>query len=798
MKYLAHQDQPLAIHLKAVAERAKVFASFFGAAEHGWLAGLLHDLGKAEAEFQKRVRSEKGKEEPHAHHGAALLLKMDEDRGGPVWPVAFAINAHHAGLHDRTNLQKRLDVREKALAAELRLVGDPDWNGVGWPVPYFADNLPTWLHSLPAKAPQERAAKMRAVDLYTRFLFSALVDADRLDTEQQAPETNANYSKRHAWRFGSSGLATNGAPDILLGMLEAAIQQRKQAAEEKHASSDVLEVRTKVLDCCAATAGNPRGIFTLTVPTGGGKTLASVYFALKHIAAHNKLESAPFRRLRRIIVVIPFLNLIQQTATELKSVFNHIEDDPIVLEHHSQAQDQEPPKGTQAEKRDSDDYSRERTLRQLAAENWEAPIVVTTSVQFFDSLFSRRPADARKLHNIAESVVIFDEVQTFPPRLMQPILDALVELTNPERPYGCSLVLCTATQPALVKSDDIPYGLENVEHIVKKPELLFTRLKRTTYPELESKDEIPRRSWPEVVTEVVQSPSAQALIVVNTRRDARRLFDEFQGSASRANSAFHLSTWMTPAHRNEVLNEVRRRLDAGGPCFLVSTQCIEAGVDVDFPCVWRALGPYDSIVQAAGRCNRNGRLKAQDAKVHVFRTEDDRLPAGLYQTATNQTELLRQMAAADPHNPDSFDTYFRLLYQLTVPDECEIQREREQLHFEQVHERFNFIEAFTVPIIVAEYALAGSRIALRLMCEQAAQKGFFTPAEWQLIQPHIVHLDYRDKKTASFNRTGTVKMFRDDDELTGVRRLTHFSAYDGGPHGHGLDVEEVGTFEILL
>jgi CRISPR-associated endonuclease/helicase Cas3 len=280
-------------------------------------------------------------------------------------------------------------------------------------------------------------------------------------------------------------------------MLDTAVENRKTAALTKGASEAVLQVRAAVLDACRDAASKARGVFTLTVPTGGGKTLASVFFALKHIDAQNGQETYPHKKLRRVIVVIPYLNIIQQTVRELVEVFRHSDEDPIVLEHHSQAQDP-PLDEMKVEHGKEADYSRKRTMRQLAAENWDAPIVVTTSVQFFDSLFSRRPADARKLHSIAQSVVIFDEVQTFPPRLMQPILDALGELTRPfsERPYGCSVVLCTATQPALLKSDDLACGFARVTEIVPKPQEMFTMLKRTTYPELEDNNPIPKFKWP--------------------------------------------------------------------------------------------------------------------------------------------------------------------------------------------------------------------------------------------------------------------------------------------------------------
>ncbi len=824
---LAHPGQSLVAHLAGVARRAKSFARHFQAEAHAELAGLLHDLGKADEFFQKRMeairdnKKDPGGKQPHAPHGASLLLEPPEQHGGPVWPAAFAIFGHHAGLHNRSDLKKCLRWRDQALKFVDELpADDPGWNGTEWPIAHFGQNLPDWLDALPNSTPQERAAKLRAVDLYIRFLFSALIDADRLDTEEHDLETKNNFVKRHNWRFGEAGLAAKEATKQLLAQLNEAITKRREAAQKKGASQAVLEVRADVLGACATAAGKPGGIFTLTVPTGGGKTLASVYFALQHIAHHNALlpEDDP-RRLRRIIVVIPFLNIIQQTAEELKDVFNHTDDDPIVLEHHSQAQDPEPPSGKKAETGDSDDYSRERTLRQLAAENWDAPMVVTTSVQFFDSLFSRRPADARKLHNIAQSVIIFDEVQTFPPRLMQPILDVLGELTNPQRPYGCSLVLCTATQPALLQSEDLPCGFpaERVTPIIADPQPMFHRLQRTSYPELKGTGEIPSKSWSELAAEVLKSPNGQCLVVVNTRRHARQLFEELRKSNEHADAVFHLSTWMTPAHRLEVLAEVQRRLENNEKCFLVSTQCIEAGVDVDFPAVWRALGPYDAIVQAAGRCNRNGRLKDANGnpalgEVHIFRPEDNALPPGVYQTATNQTELLRkyrkpdpnnpgsflQESAADPHDPQSFEAYFRLLYQLSVPDVCEIQQHREQLRFEEVSNLFNFIESFTVPVIIAEYDPGNAKVSIKEMCENASRKGYFTPDEWRQIQPHIVQLDYRDKKTAKFNKNNTAKMFKQDDDLTGLRRLTHFCAYDGGLHGCGLDVDQVGSFETVL
>ena len=829
---LAHLDQSLANHLLGVARRAKEFAAHFQGDDHAHIAGLLHDLGKAEKEFQKRIQKaaglakEDGEKQPHAHHGAALALLNQ------LWPVAFAINGHHAGLHNRSDLQQvSSKLRARALEeCQQGIEGDADWMGQEWPIKTFPKTLPAWLEELTFASSNERDAKMRAVDFYTRMLFSALVDADRLDTENVnvAEGSRANVLKRKGWRFGAKCLAANGAAESLLEMLDTAISVRVATARSKNASRAVMDVRAEVLTACEENASADRGVFTLAVPTGGGKTLASVAFALHHIAHHNKslAENVP-RRLRRVIVVIPYLNIIQQTTRELRDVFKCIAADPIILEHHSQACDPEI-KGGEKNKndKDADGYDRERPLRQLAAENWDAPIVVTTSVQFFDSLFSRRPADARKLHNICQSVVIFDEVQTLPPLLLQPILDALKELTNKQRRYGCSLVLCTATQPALNKSDDFEFGFENPTPIIA-PEIAhdhFYRLKRVEYHGIAKDNPPPEMDNDTLVTAMLAAPRKQALAILNTRKQARALFDllteKTKGDESLHDAVFHLSTWMYPAHRLQVLAEVHKRLNEKKPwkpCFLVSTQCIEAGVDVDFPAVWRAFGPYDSIVQAAGRCNRHGALKDESeepvlGQVHVFTPAENTKPQGLYESAMQNAELLRKMDKADPHNPDSFETYFHLFYQATVPDlgGCAVQSAREKLHFKEVSELFRFIDADTVPLLIENDGWAklpapeGSDTGKTLLewlqnpkrfrlvknpKGETFPANFFTPDEWRLIQPYIVNLGFpTSDQTRGFLRDYACLVFKDDDDTRGLHRLTARDFYSDGPHGAGINV----------
>lgn len=808
---LAHPRQSLATHLSGVARRAEDFAGWFGAGGHGNLAGLLHDLGKADGTFQARMeaiqagKKDPGDKQPHAHHGAALALAQDH------WPVAFTVNGHHAGLHNRNDLGKRADYEQRAKACLEKL----EREGFSALPKQFGPLLPESLERL-AENPQQQ---MLAVELFTRFLFSALVDADRLDTEESDPEARQAVLDRTAWR-------PFDAAELLRQVSQFVAAKRRDPFSLAGRERYVQTVRDEVAGFCRAAAGQPRGLFSLTVPTGGGKTLASMLFALSHAKAHAH-DTTPqngifWKPLRRVIVVIPYLSIIQQTAFELQKVFGDLfwkkdainpatgqrakhpetgeqgawleNDDPnhrrVVLEHHSNAADPVLDERKVGQGKASD-YSRTRSLRQLAAENWDAPIVVTTSVQFFDSLFSRRPADARKLHNIAQSVIIFDEVQTFPPHLLPPILDVLGELTHPDRPYGCSAVFCTATQPALGHdADEFPVGLKDIRPIVP-PETAqnhFNDLKRVDYSGIQKDAEPEILTADQVAERATANERKQCLLVVNTRKSAREVFTAVQKRAGELKDAvFHLSTWMIPAHRLQVLEEVRRRLSEKKPCFLVSTQCIEAGVDVDFPEVWRAYGPYDSIVQAAGRCNREGKL-SELGKVHVFRLEGDDPEgrSGIYGTATAQTTLLRKMGRALPEDPTSFRDYFRLLYQISVPDQCLIQQNRAELRFEQVSELFRFIEDHTFPVLVREFVDNGQQRKNKSfeIYEKAQARSFFTRDDWRAFQRDIINLPLYNRDALVGEHVITPAL-RGTDESLYV--FTGDAYYEGGLNGFGFN-----------
>ena len=464
--------------------------------------------------------------------------------------MGLLVQAHHGGLIDHDEYVEKFNCH-RCRAAELAT-----------PLARYDA-----LELIPAdrKAPsltEFETRDARRAEFLLRMLFSALVDADALDTERHwSPEQAAlrgnTASMVDLWeRFEEQQNA------FIAGLDPAALD------------SEVNRVRADVYAACLAAAERPPGFFRLTVPTGGGKTRSGLGFALRHAALND---------LRRVILAVPYLTITDQTARIVHAIFP---DDRIVLEHHSAAgQD------------DGEDASGRQDVREawrrLTAENWDAPIVITTMVQLFESLLGRRTGECRKLHRIAQSVIVLDEAQTLPLNLREPIYDVLQELVTR---YGATVVLCTATQPAL---DALPEQIQPVE-IVPDPARHFRALSRVAYewPSASA----PRWGWERVADEMRAAP--QALAIVNTIANAQALFDALGDD----DGHLHLSSRMCGAHRRDVVDLVHARLDAGERCRLVSTQVVEAGVDLDFPLLLRALGPLDRIVQAAGRCNREGRL----------------------------------------------------------------------------------------------------------------------------------------------------------------------------------------------
>jgi CRISPR-associated endonuclease/helicase Cas3 len=649
--------QPLRDHLTQVAELARERARTACPAapqlsEAAHAAGLLHDLGKYRPEFQRYLRSLPVSRELTYHKQAGAAKAFDSGNG----PVAFAIAGHHGGIPD--------------LASLTDLVKSPS----GLPV-----TAAVWLEATqdcPALAnvslgPPALNDKL-AADLVTRLIFSCLVDADWTDT-------GAHEERVH-------GRTPPPAPPPLdpanrFENLRAYIKRRAATCPEPL----IARVRDEVLNACLITSEQKPGLFSLTVPTGGGKTLSGLAFALKHAGAHG---------LQRVIYVVPYLSILDQNARVVRKALGLARDDPAVFEHHSLA---EPP---------GDDDMNE-TIRKAAArraENWDAPVVLTTNVQFFESLFSNKPGRCRKLHNIARSVVLLDECQTLPPDLVAPTCSMLGQLVSQ---LGCTVVLCTATQPAFDHAD-MPERLQNVTEIAPAELDLFTQLQRV------------RVSWPKRADAPLDWPAVAgrmreeraALCVVNTRRAARELFAALKPEGD----AFHLSTSMCPAHRLVVLDEVRRRLQEGDSCFLVSTQLIEAGVDVDFPIVLRELAPLEAIIQAAGRCNREGRLRGPDGapggRVEVFRSaaavaEPTKYypPDRWYKAGRSVLETSFLNADREPRidSPDDIKEYFERLYHTGDPDEHKIQAARKRFAFKEVAEAYRLIDDDGEGVVVATW-----------------------------------------------------------------------------------------------
>lgn len=585
-------------HLRAVSELAGQFASKFGHTEWGHLAGLWHDLGKYSLSFQNYIAHGSGLD-PEAHieggmgrvnHSSAGALHAVDKLGGKGRLLAYLIAGHHAGLpdwhsdeHALSSLSQRLEDRQHLQAI-------------------LSETIPEQvLH--PAVTPAARPLGGEAgLALWLRMLFSCLVDGDFLDTEQFMDAEKAQP------RGGFS------AVEVLLEQFDA--WMTKLTAEAK--PTPVNRVRVEVLRQCRERASATPGLFSLTVPTGGGKTLSGLAFSLGHAVRYQK---------RRIIYVIPYTSIIEQTAGIFRDIFGD-----NVVEHHSNL-----------------DPEKETAKSRLATENWDAPIIVTTNVQFFESLFAARPSSCRKLHNIVNSVVVLDEAQLLNPEFLQPIVDSMNLLS---RHYGVTFILSTATQPALNSRGGFDWqfkGLEGVREIITEPDVLYRDLTRV-------KVEMPldfhaRRRWEEIAAELITQETV--LVVVNTRRDCRELHGLMP------EGTIHLSASMCGEHRSRVIAGIRERLERKLAVQVVSTQLIEAGVDIDFPVVYRALSGLDSIAQAAGRCNREGKLES--GKVVVF-VPPKSSPPGTLRRAEQTTVSLLSGRGGDPLTRELFTSYFEHFY----------------------------------------------------------------------------------------------------------------------------------------
>ncbi len=651
--------QTMQSHARNVGGMAAGFAAYFGAQEIARATGLLHDVGKYSPLFDKRLHGDP-KRVDHSTAGAKIAVERWGVRLGKV--MAFCIAGHHTGLANgagegggRSTLQQRLDWQFGADIPQL----DEVWRQ--------EIDLPETLPA-PSVKPDAGDHPHFTCAFFIRMLYSCLVDADFLDTEA----FYAKLEQRETVRGGHPDLETLRPVffDFINAFRRCATQAPKET-EEQQRNAALNRLRGEILDHAVAQAQQETGLFSLTVPTGGGKTFTSMAFALEHAKAHG---------LRRVIYVIPFTSIIEQNAAEFRKAFGAL-GEAAVLEHHSSFDD------ARLQGENSKDKLR------LASENWDMPVVVTTAVQFFESLFADRSSRCRKLHNIAGSVIILDEAQMLPLNLLLPIMQAIKELAQN---YHCSVVMCTATQPAVQAENGFYRGFENVREIAPKPTALFDKLRRTTVQHIGTQTDA------DLFAKLGEHP--QMLVIVNNRRHARSLYDQ----AKHLDGTFHLTTLMCAKHRSQKLDEIRGRLKNGEPCRVIATSLIEAGVDVDFPLVMRAEAGLDSVAQAAGRCNREGKRPSENSFVWIFAPEEQwKAPPEL----ATQAAVMR--LTADSFSDDLLSTqavaaYFSELYQLkgSELDNKKILKMHNDtgqsldFPFQTIADKFRMIESHMQPLII--------------------------------------------------------------------------------------------------
>lgn len=634
MEYFAHiretengeiVKQTVTEHLAGTASRSAAFAAAFGAAEYGRLVGEAHDIGKNSDAFQRRLSG--GPRVDHTTAGAIECAKLDE------MLAALCVASHHGGLRDYGN-----EYADQADAPTF--VGRLKAGFLGKIPPY------DWKGTLRAPSAAPDFEDEFTLSVWVRMLHSCLVDADWLDTEA----------------FASDGQVKRGGYDPLTALLE---RLEHYIAPWFPPKNGLNQKRCKILKSCLEAAKGEKGLYTLTVPTGGGKTVASLAFALRHAVEH---------RMQRIIYVIPYTSIIEQNA----AVFSEILGEKNVIEHHSAASfDCE------------GETNQENYRKRLATENWDAPVIVTTAVQFFESFYASRNSKCRKLHNIANSVIIFDEAQMIPSVHMLPCVGVISNLVAH---FGATAVLCTATQPVLT---DLIHSFSpkvTAKEICPNTTQLYQSFRRVRF---ENRGKLSNQA---LAQELAELP--QCLCIVNTRKAAQGIFELLPEEG-----CFHLSTLMYPAHRKEVLHMVRERLKKGQVCRVVSTSLIEAGVDVDFPTVYRELAGLDSILQAAGRCNREGKREAEKSTVVIFEGETTLPP--LFRTAVGATrETL--MACSDPAAPETIERFFST-YRTLIGANLDKYRVVEHLRngisgcalpFKTVAQEFHFIEQDTKTVYI--------------------------------------------------------------------------------------------------
>ena len=660
MEYIGHKQgeriQTLKAHLEGTAGLAGEFAGRFGKSDWGYCCGMLHDIGKYSDAFQKKIQEDSGARVDHATAGAQVCA----EKGGLYGFMSYCIAGHHAGLPDTGSTA---DTGNAPSLEGRKQKHIPDYHA------YQSEIKIPEVTTIPFEVKNAKSPDF-SLSVFIRMLYSCLVDADFLDTE--------SFMKN-----GQMERSPGEPMDALLRRLEAYIEGWLN-------NQDIDTVngrRTEILKNCLECGSRERGMFRLTVPTGGGKTVASLAFALRHAAA-NQLE--------RVIYVIPYTSIIEQNA----DVFRGILGEQNVLESHCNV-----------------DYESSEELKpmQLASENWDKPVVVTTNVQFFESLFSNKSSRCRKLHNIANSVIIFDEAQMLPMDYLKPCVMMMEELV---RNYQSSIVLCTATQPALASFFQ---DGEKIFELCPRMEEQFRFFERAKFENIGKVTE-------EELRERI-SQDQQTLCIVNTRKRAQSLYRSLAGEG-----VYHLSTTMSPKHRRQILKTIRERLQRREKCIVISTSLVEAGVDLDFQTVYRQLAGIDSMIQAAGRCNREGKRSADESRVYVFQFEEKENVPGQRQQIDAAKILLAE--GREISDLECVEEYFKRLYHFRgdALDKKRILQEfsKKIYNFAKVGREFRLIEESTKTILVKREE--GAEELLAQIRQQGYSKSVMRRAQQYCIQ----------------------------------------------------------------
>lgn len=641
--------QTIHSHLTETAELSGKFAEKFNQKDLGYIAGLFHDIGKYSEKFQKRLEGDP----VSVDHSTAGAIELSNNPIGKL-TLSYCIAGHHGGLLD-TGSANISDSLKGRLKKEVE-----DYSDYKNDFPETNINNETLMQAItPFIKQDDKKATGFSLSFLTRMIYSCLVDADWINTEEFCEKAEGIYEKRGMLRN------TPRSSDILK-VLNEKLNKYLKGFENK--TGKINEKRKEILDECLLKAENAKGLYSLTVPTGGGKTLSSLAFALKHAIINNQ---------DRVIYTIPYTSIIEQNA----GVFREIFEDENVLEHHSNYIFED-------KNGDDEDNTTNQKLK-YASENWNAPIIATTNVQFFESLFSHKKSKCRKLHNIANSVIVMDEAQIIPINYLIPCIRAIEELVHH---YNCTVVLCTATQPAL---DDKFKDIKPIE-IMSNPQELFEVFKRVDI------ENIGKKSDDDLIKEI--SELNQVLTIVNTKKHAKELYSKLKDEEG----TYHLSTLMCPIHRKQKIKEIKKRLeDKTLKTRVFSTQLIEAGVDIDFPYVYRSAAGLDSIAQSAGRCNREG--KEPTGIVRVFRSIESygNIRGHLARTASVGDMTIDKFK--DILSIEAIMYYFKQLFffegddqldKKKIIDKFKITPQGEIFEFKKASKDFNFIENETTSIII--------------------------------------------------------------------------------------------------